>query len=1081
MSNIEVNPGQQGFLGLDTVSSELLIAQGAGSVLDNMTIRRRTQVESRAGVDLYDSIPARPNHLPTISNIIPPAEDVPVLPVVNVDENVYFTKLKDELNNTVSWFMATRSPDSNLSMEAIPDDKIFVKGNPNVETATGKIIVGNFWGHNYHKSEAEINPASASITLKQLAALRVEPRLVSNIYASSAGPAELVNRELRTSIDGIVNLRNVHAAPLGVPPVPYLRVTREKSNVVTDFVETTDDITTFAYRAVHVRDNKMGAPCAPEYFVTRALPNRMTTTWVTATTMRISNIAPSDVEFVVGDKFYVNTIVDAAGALMTTMDRFVTITTKTANVGTPANWDYVFSFTGSVTEWSGTRFIDEWKLYFNPKVTIYPPKELYWDDPTRLHNSRAYFGSAINSSNTPFKVYRTKAVTQSLAVGATDPGAEFFELVGVTMATDFTNKTVSFTDVTPDRNLGGFLYTNPSQGNEFSANTPPPMCDKAEQYNGYFFWAGVKETPAALMDFKNFDGSDITISYTDETGTKSLTFMKTGSTLPSDTASHRYFIYTWTAGALPADRDEESSRSIVETLNKDKQNPFNAAYVSGWIDPPGSISLFSIFFREINFEILSPALDVSLFSNRPVEPAGLSKRTIFEIEDLPYRVRYSKFQQPFGCPTTNFFDLDGKPNILGLRQTSGMLNIVTDKGLWEFTGNPGQNENLRKKDATAFCVFPGAIQTMNDQLIVFTTQGIRVFGDGSIISRPVEDYTLKALSYLTNGENGLTFGGRIQVTSSIDEVHSEYNIFLVAPEGDEVSLKYNFNTQTWTRNTRSFVGGAFNRDEKRLMWFLSNGTTVMERTTETSLIDSDEIYEMVGTEFDSKVQLDSGLYEARGNAIDNKWRVPGLDGSWYPNEATIATVKDTIYFRIETTDEDDNTSFECGIIPFVSIKEEDNGVFTYITARPIPDVVDEDNLKVRVFLVKFIENRVTLSPFRFSGTFSRKKWSEIQIDISGNNIEALDVITSNDEQRSEKATYVRNYHFTRGWNFRPWGESPWGDPTRNAHQVMRTLVPLPHTSSRSLSVTLNNTGFNQTIKLQSIGVLTDVKSSRTAR
>src|SRR5690606_34967055 len=107
---------------------------------------------------------------------------------------------------------------------------------------------------------------------------------------------------------------------------------------------------------------------------------------------------------------------------------------------------------------------------------------------------------------------------------------------------------------------------------------------------------------------------------------------------------------------------------------------------------------------------------------------------------------------------------------------------------------------------------PGAIQTLDDQLFVMTTDGVRVYGEGSLISRPIDNV-------LPLGE---LFYRNERLRSTTNDAHSEY-VLIVEGKGSYV---FNTLTSTWALIGAfgNATGAYFDRYAGRMVYGFKDGT-----------------------------------------------------------------------------------------------------------------------------------------------------------------------------------------------------------------------------------------------------------------
>ncbi len=731
------------------------------------------------------------------------------------------------------------------------------------------------------------------------------------------------------------------------------------------------------------------------------------------------------------------------------------------------------------TSWSANAIL-KYRIAFDVQVDLYQPKESRFGDATLDNLLRAGFPIQTDLAADKvhnYKIYRTRPTIQELAVGPTDPGNELFECTRLTWgATDADTGMITVLDQTSNSQLGSFLYTNPSQQGSNGANTPPPLATISEVFNGYYFWAGFTERMPAVFENITPVGSDITLT---ETGLDDWAY--TASTV-EDLVTRTYLTAEPTnpyflqfINRLPV---ETAARSLVRLINSESSIPYNAFYLGGFAGD-GTIGLLPLCYRSKEYKLTSTDTSDWSFAS-PLE----EDEAIYTPEIPKYRLRYSKFQIPHGTPDVNYLDLDTEPTIIALRTTSGRLNIITDAGIWELTGQSESNFDLRVRDSSAKCVMPGAVQVLNDNLLVMTTQGLRVYGSGTNISRPLDSQLFPLLTSITDVAKWAQNDSDDIVSSAIDDTNNEYMLFLrdvTKEENTNVMLRFSLMTNTWTMSRRDYSMGYFHPDYKRMIFGTRDGQTLIERNAQSILVGSDEIYPLVISEdgnITSIAQNSDGLWDVTGEFIKvSQWGEETPDGILL-SKNHIVDVGDWIYW--ETFE--DSTLIGAGktdILKVVDVDAEDpdNTLQVYTIAVEIP----MPSSTIKMWLIKPLKSEATFAPLKGENPTTVKKWSEVQIQSNGPRTSSVRLTTSTNEQRIERSHTVSNHAFSFGWNTYGWGSRPWGDPTNNAHPALRTYVPQPHGTSRSLTVELANVGFNEKLNIQAVSVVTDQKSTRVAR
>jgi hypothetical protein len=261
----------------------------------------------------------------------------------------------------------------------------------------------------------------------------------------------------------------------------------------------------------------------------------------------------------------------------------------------------------------------------------------------------------------------------------------------------------------------------------------------------------------------------------------------------------------------PAISIDETARSLVKNINANPMSIVDAFYQSGPTDLPGLILLQARNLSEGSFSVTanSTATGDEFSPALPISGTSVSSENLVELN----AIYYSKFQQPEAVPAVNKFLVGPKDKaILRVLPLRTGLMILKEDGIYRLTGTNGQF-NIDPFDNSAICLAADSAQILNNQIYMFSTQGVVTLTDTgvSVISRPIEDQlervTTPAFNFKPN-----TFG----VTYESDRA---YMLWTVTNTNDTVPTQcFRFNTFTtaWTRWPISKTCGIVKFDEQRL-------------------------------------------------------------------------------------------------------------------------------------------------------------------------------------------------------------------------------------------------------------------------
>lgn len=244
----------------------------------------------------------------------------------------------------------------------------------------------------------------------------------------------------------------------------------------------------------------------------------------------------------------------------------------------------------------------------------------------------------------------------------------------------------------------------------------------------------------------------------------------------------------------PAISIDETARSLVAAINMNSSSTVNAFYTSGPTDLPG---LILIQGQNLATPAFTATANSTATGNEfsPALPTSGSTIISTNLSQIN-AIYYSKFQQPEAVPLVNFFLVGPKDKaILRILPIRTGLMIFKEDGIYQLTGTNGQFV-INPFDSSAILLAPDSAQVLNNQVYMFSTQGIVTVSDTgvSVISRPIENslqqIITSAYDFIPN-----TFG----VAYESDRA---YLLWTVTNTNDTVPtqcFRYNTFTAAWTR------------------------------------------------------------------------------------------------------------------------------------------------------------------------------------------------------------------------------------------------------------------------------------------
>lgn len=248
-------------------------------------------------------------------------------------------------------------------------------------------------------------------------------------------------------------------------------------------------------------------------------------------------------------------------------------------------------------------------------------------------------------------------------------------------------------------------------------------------------------------------------------------------------------------GSLSASQNiDETARSLVTIINNNPLEVVNAFYQSGPDDIPGLILLQARTLAAPQFYLTANSTATGNEFNPAFPTSGQTTISANEVE--PNALYYSKFQQPEAVPIVNKFNVGPKDKaILRILPLRTGLFILKEDGIYRVTGE-NATFTLDPFDNSAFLLAPDSAVVLNNQIYMFSTQGVSTITDSgvSVISRPIEN----SLDKITTAK----YNYKLNTFGVAYETDRSYLMWTVTNPNDTAPTQcFRFNTFTnaWTR------------------------------------------------------------------------------------------------------------------------------------------------------------------------------------------------------------------------------------------------------------------------------------------
>jgi hypothetical protein len=434
----------------------------------------------------------------------------------------------------------------------------------------------------------------------------------------------------------------------------------------------------------------------------------------------------------------------------------------------------------------------------------------------------------VKNSQIPwfYQVYRTPNTGSATVT----PGNNYQLVAQVNpVSADYTNRYVSYADITLDSLLGADLYTDSGQPGVGNPYGQPPLAQEMAYFSSMAFYANYSTLQNVFFTLVGVGSplgiqSSDTITLTDST--TSTAYVYTAGVSNNPTTRTFALVTTGTAGA----QVHGTAQNLVSVINQDPNNSlFVAQYTSGYTGLPGQIQVFAQNLSQAIFSVTSsrqtcwspaiPASGTAYASASVTVQNGLAVSELAMPESVP-----PAFLLPVGSPN---FPIE---RIIPVR--TGLMVVKPEEGVFMVTGTSPQALTVTTLDTTAFIKGSETMAALNNSGYFFTTQGVMLVNESGceIMSRNIQGDILALASYNYPNFSSLAFGVGYQSDNA-------YILFCQASPSDTYSTlqyRYNWITQGWTTWNIPCTAAVVNTANDRLYLATPDGYILEERKTFTS-------------------------------------------------------------------------------------------------------------------------------------------------------------------------------------------------------------------------------------------------------
>ncbi len=559
--------------------------------------------------------------------------------------------------------------------------------------------------------------------------------------------------------------------------------------------------------------------------------------------------------------------------------------------------------------------------------------------------------------------------------------------------TDFTNREITLTDLTPDSLKGIPLYAGSDREGILQSNDPPPSCYDLANFKNFNLYLNILQPSSLKVTLVAVGGSD-GIQLDDEItilGTlNGVSYSETYTAKSVEDAANREFALV-TSGT-PSQNITDTAQSLIRVVNYDEDLPIHAIYLSSTLDLPG----------QILFEADTPSRDVFTVTANLHQSAYDPELNDVNsnINNTSNGILVSKLGELEAVPASNLLPVgdSSHPILRGIPLRDYVIVIKTD-GIYKVLGSTPNSLVVQPFDLTTKIIGPDTAVVLNSAVYMFSNQGVVNISDGGVDAKsiPIDDQ----LNSLTG-----SFLDNIKTNSFGIGYESERKYILSLPTIDPetvIQYLYNYITNSWTTWDRELYT-AYVASYDKLVISSPLGLS-KERKTQSyrDYVDEAININILGVQETYVVELDSGVQETYVVELDS---VDGIQSGdiLYQNSTVLSPI-------VEVSVDGSNT---------VTVQYP---MMWSVASAEVLRAIDTEVTWIQQFgqnpamTKQFSEGQVLFKKSRFlTGTLN------FQTDFSSSNA-FVDLIGPG----------------TGGWGLFPWGLIPWGGT--NFPQNIRFYIP----------------------------------------
>jgi len=370
-------------------------------------------------------------------------------------------------------------------------------------------------------------------------------------------------------------------------------------------------------------------------------------------------------------------------------------------------------------------------------------------------------------------------------------------------AGDFTARTVTITDSTPDANVGIPLYTGEDREGILQANLPPPSCWDMTIYRDFALYANATQ-PSTLEVTLTAVGSPSGLQIGDVITVTSGVTSRTYTAAAAENAASREF-EIFSAGTV-SQNITDTVDSLIRVINYDEALPVHVILTSTTTDLPGQMT----FESDVPYGSFTVTVNAHATAFDP---------TLTNLEsdsnNYPNGVFVSKSSELESVPGANLVLVgDSSSPILRVIALRDYVIVLKGDGIYKILGNSPTNLSATLFDPTTKVIGPDTACQLNSGVWMLSNQGVVSIDDAGVNAKspPIDNIINELIGSALDGLNEVSFAVGYE---------SDRKFILSVPSTSEDTFTatqyvYNYVTDSWTTWDRDLYCGFIHSSEGAL-------------------------------------------------------------------------------------------------------------------------------------------------------------------------------------------------------------------------------------------------------------------------